>query len=204
MKTFADLDANAVAELTTGKLITYTYASGVDAYKMVYADGESGDKADMVVSVERLLITFIMHENNREMLIGLLKDNLGMSETAEKYVKAVLDLIADCALNTETGMDTALSIVYYIYYGVDTGVNNTTGGYNDLNDAWKDAINDLKKESPNAGAILEEVLGWDVFEDILDFDDGLAPNGLIKFFQKITNLFNSIKNFFANLFSFGK
>ena len=201
---FADLDANAVAELTTGKLVSYTSLNGKTAYKMVYAEGESGDKADMVVSVERLLITFIMHENNREMVLGLLRDNLGMSADAEKYVKATLDLIADCALETETGMDTALSIVYYIYYGVDTGVSNTTNGLGNINDAWKEAIGELKEKNPNVGSILDEVFDTGILDDIIDIDNGLAPNGLIKFFQKIANIFTTIKDIFSKLFSFGK
>ena len=201
---FEDLDANAIAELTTGKLVSYTSANGKTAYKMVYAEGESGTTTDMVVSGERLLVTFIMHENNRAMLIELLEDKLGMSKDASKYVSAVLDVIAESTIETEVGMDAALATIYYVFYGVDTGVNNTTQGYKDLNAAWKDAITELKSESSTAGAIIEEILGWDVFEDIIDIDDGLAPNGLVKFFQKITSVFKGIADFFKKLFSFGK
>ena len=127
-----------------------------------------------------------------------------MTAEAEKYAKALLDLIAECATDTALGMDAALATIYYIFYGVDTGVGETTGGYKDLNAAWKDAIAELKKENSNAGALIEEILGWDIFDDVLDFEEGLAPNGLIKFFQKIADWFKSISEFFKKLFSFGK
>ena len=201
---FEDLGIDALSELSVGKLESYTSANGKTAYRMVYAEGESGTETEMVVTIERLLVTFIMHENNRDMLVGLLKDNLGMSDDAAKYVDTILDIIAEYAVNTEDGMDSTLYLIYTIYYVADTGVGNVTGSMNDINGTWKDIVTVIKKNDSSAGAIIDEILGWEIFEDVLDVEDGFAPNGIIKFFQKITDWFKGISEWFKNLFSFGK
>ena len=201
---FEDLGIDALSELSVGKLESYTSANGKTAYRMVYAEGESGTKTEMVVTLERLLVTFIMHENNRDMLVGLLKDNLGMSDDAAKYIDAILDVIAEYAVNTADGMDSTLYLIYTIYYVADTGVGNAAGSMNDINGTWKDIITVIKKNDSSAGAIIDEILGWEIFEDILDVEEGFAPNGIIKFFQKIADWFRSIGEWFKNLFSFGK
>lgn len=72
-------------------------------------------------AIMRLFVTFVMHENNQEMLLGLMRDKLGMTADAEKYVAALLKLIADCSVETKLGMDTALATLYYLFYGADIG-----------------------------------------------------------------------------------
>lgn len=196
---FDALDANAIVELTVGTLESYTSLSGKTAYRMIYQSAEA--KGEMVTVVLRLAITFIMHENNRDMLLGLLRDNLGMSAEAEKYVELILNIIADCAVGTRLGMDSALATIYYIFYGADVGVGETTGGYNSLNDAWREALKELREESDIAADLIEEILGSDIFEDIIDPEEGIAPNGFIAFFQKIASWFQKIIEFFKGLFS---
>lgn len=195
---FTGLDINTIAELTVGKLVSYQSANGETAYKMVYQSETA--KAEMVTIVMRLLITFIMTEDNREALIGILKDYLGMTDEAEKYVRGVLQVIAECTTETYLGMDKALATVYYLFYGTDIGVGETADGVKDLNAEWQKAMNKLKKKNPAAWELLDEILGSDVFEDVLDTEEGLAPNGFIKFFQKIKDLFQKIIDFFKNLF----
>ena len=196
---FDALDANAIVELTVGTLESYTSLNGKTAYRMIYQSAEA--KGEMVTVVLRLAITFIMHENNRAMLLGLLRDNLGMSAEAEKYVELLLNIIADCAVGTRLGMDSALATIYYIFYGADVGVGETTGGYNSLNDAWREALKELREESDIAADLIEEILGSDIFEDIIDPEEGIAPNGFIAFFQKIASWFQKIIDFFKGLFS---
>ncbi len=196
---FDALDANAIVELTVGTLESYTSLSGKTAYRMIYQSAEA--KGEMVTVVLRLAITFIMHENNRDMLLGLLRDNLGMSAEAEKYIELILNIIADCAVGTRLGMDSALATIYYIFYGADIGVGETTGGYNSLNDAWREALKELREESNIAADLIEEILGSDIFEDIIDPEEGIAPNGFIAFFQKIASWFQKIIEFFKGLFS---
>lgn len=195
---FTGLDINTIAELTVGKLVSYQSANGETAYKMVYQSETA--KAEMVTIVMRLLITFIMTEDNREAFIGILKDYLGMTDEAEKYVRGVLQVIAECTTETYLGMDKALATVYYLFYGTDIGVGETADGVKDLNAEWQKAMNKLKKKNPAAWELLDEILGSDVFEDVLDTEEGLAPNGFIKFFQKIKDFFQKIIDFFKNLF----
>ena len=200
---FENLDADAIKELTVGRLISYTSVNGKRAYKMVYAgDGaEAGTRTEMVVVVERLLITFIMHENNRNMLLGLMRDYLGMTAEAEKYVAGILEAIAEISVETKTGMDTALTTLYYIYFAADKGVGNTASGIKDINKIWTEILRDMRESDDEgeamAGEIIAGILDMDIFDDIIDPEEGIAPNGIIRFFMKIAE-------FFRKLFSFGE
>ncbi len=200
---FTAMDASAVAELTVGTLESYTSKNGKTAYKMVY-QAEAAE-AEMVTVVMRLLVTFILHENNQEMLIGLLRDNLGMTAEAEKYVAGVLKVVGDCATETYLGMDKALATIYYIYYGLDIGVGETANGIKDVNAEWTKLLEDMRNSKDKgealAGQIITEILDLDIFEDIIDPDEGIAPNGFIAFFQKIAAFFQRIADWFKNLFN---
>lgn len=200
---FTAMDASAVAELTIGTLESYTSKNGKTAYKMVYQS--EGAKSEMVTVVMRLLVTFIMHENNQAMLLGLLKDNLGMTEEAGKYVGGVLKVIGDCATETYLGMDKALATLYYIYYGLDIGVGETANGVKDLNAEWTKLLEEMRNSKDDgealAGQIITEILDLDIFDDIIDPDEGIAPNGFIAFFQKIAEFFQRIVDWFKNLFN---
>ncbi len=204
---FSTLDASAIVELSVGTLESYTSKNGKTAYRMVYAstDEVEGGKTEMVTVVERLLLTFIMHENNQEMLIGLLKDNLGMTADGEKYMRALLKLVADCALDTKLGMETALATLYYIYYGADIGVGESANGLKDLNAEWTKLLAEMRNSKDEgeviAGEIIAGILGLDIFEDVIDPDEGIAPNGLIAFFQKIIAFFQSIGDWFRSIFN---
>jgi hypothetical protein len=170
---------------------------------MVYAPngGIEGGKTEMVTVIERLVITFLADPANQEAAVKFLKEKLNMNSTAEQYVRSTIKLIAECITDISIGMETALLSIYYLFYGVDTGAGEAAGGLNDLNNAWKDAINDLKTENSAAGELIEDILGWDIFEDVIDTETGVAPNGLIRFFQKIAEWFQGIINFFKNLFN---
>ncbi len=200
---FTSLNADAIAELTVGTLEEYTSKNGRTAYKMAYTpEGSlSGGPAELVTVVLRLIVKFVMHENNQEMLVGLLKDNLGMNADAEKYLRGVLKVIAECATDTYLGMDMALSTLYYLFYGVDEAVGGVAGGMKDINKLWKEAIADLREKNPVMADMLEEVLGWEEFDDVLDMEEGVAPNGLVAFFLKIKAWFEKIVAWFKNLFN---
>ena len=200
---FAALDANAILELTVGTLEKYDSKSGLEAYRMTYAaeGAEVGGKSDMVTVVLRLLVTFIMHENNQEMLLGLLRDNFGMTADVELYVGALLSAIAKSSVETQLGMDAALSILYYVFYGADLGVDNATNGVKDLNAEWTKLLSEMRNSKDEgealAGEIIAGILDLDIFDDIVDPEEGIAPNGFIKFIMKIIE-------FFKKLFSWGK
>ncbi|MBQ9912591.1 MAG: hypothetical protein IJO73_00005, partial [Clostridia bacterium] len=193
-------DIDYVAALTIGKLESFTSANGKTAYEMIYVQEEEiGDKKELVTAVLSLIITFLTHEQNREVVLDFLTNELGMSAEARPYVQAVLDLIVDCINDTQLGTEAALAALYYVFYGVDTGVQEVVDGKNNLDNLWREALAELRKENNAAGDLIEEVLGWDIFEDLIDSNE-VAPNGLIAFFQKVIEIFKSIIEFFSNLF----
>ena len=203
---FDYLDADAVAELTVGTLESYTSANELTAYKMVYSteDAVIGNKAELVTVVLRLATCFILHENNQEMLIGILKDVFNMSPDAEGYISAILQIFEGYIISTKLGMDQALATLYYIYVGADITVDKSADALKDVNASWQKVLKDLgmsdDPQEQTVGNLLASILELDMFEDVLT-PDGLAPNGLIKFFTKIIDWFKSIINFFKTIFA---
>ncbi len=192
-------DINYIVELTVGKLESYKSLNGKTAYKMVYAEGEIGDSKELVIVVLRLIVTFIANENNAELLVGLLRDNLGMCAEVEEFVRGLLTVLVECISGTKLGVDVALSTLYYVFFGVDKGVGEAVGGSKTLDQLWRDALADLRKENDGVADMIEDILGWDIFEDVIS-PEGIAPNGLIAFFQKIISWFQSIAAWFKNFF----
>ena len=47
-----------------------------------------------------------------------------------------------------------------------------------------------------AADIIAGILDLDIFKDIIDPDLGIAPNGFLKFFQKLAEWFKGISEFF--------
>ena len=196
---FENIDASAVEELTVGTLESYTSLNEKTAYKMVY--NEEASKDEMVTVVLRLLVTFIMHENNREMLLGLLKDNLGMSEDAEGYLRGVLDSIASLATDTYLGMDQALAVIYYLFYSADIGSAELVNGIKDINAEWQNILKELSRSEDPDEITIGDFLGnfLDKYMEDVFTSDGFAPNGLIAFFQRIIEWFNKIVAWFKSL-----
>ena len=214
---FTEIPMDTFVELTVGKLETYDSLSAEDpAYRMVY-DENSASEGDMVTVLLRLVITFILTENNREVLINLLKSELGMSADAEKYVAALFKALADCTIGNQLGMDSALATIYYVYYGLDKGVGEAADGKKDLDKAWQAKLKELgysdNKDEQSVGNLITDILDIvfndqgnvpdDGGNDVLD-KDGLASNGFLSFFQRIKIFFEEIAAFFRELFSFGK
>lgn len=211
---FTSVDGNAFLELTVGKLVTYKSANGETLYKMVYQSETA--KAEMVTIALRLLITFLMTEDNRDVAVELLKKYFNMDKDAEKYVRAVLDTIADYTVSTHLGMDSALATVYYLFYGADMAAGDAADGLKDVNKEWLKRLKKLglsdNREEETVGNLIADIL------DIVFTDEGTEPgngndvigsngvagNGGISFFQRIKMFFEEIAAFFRNLFSFGK
>lgn len=201
----SEITADSIAELTVGTVVSYTSANGKKAYTMVYSKTDSGSAADMVTALLRLALTFIGNEKNVDAVVGLLSDYCNMDESAKEFVSAVLKAIVDYQLGTAYGMDQALATVYYIFYGTDIGSNETAGALKDVNAQWIALLEKLgKSDNPDeatVGNLIAKILDLDIFKDIIDTDTGIAPNGLVAFFQKIMAWFNSIIDWFKGLFS---
>ncbi len=198
---FTAIDANAFLELTVGKLVSYESANGKKAYKMIYQSETA--KGEMVTIMLRLLITFLMTEDNRETAISLLKNRFSMDEAAEKYLRGVFEAFAECVTDTHLGMDQALATTYYLFYGTDIAADETAGAVKDVNAKWLKLLKKLgKSDNPDEatiGNLLAEILDYEIFEDLIDTEEGIAPNGFIKFFIKLKEIFQRIIDFFKSL-----
>ena len=187
----------AINELTVGEVVAFTSKNGDTAYTMQYAEG--GDRADMITVVLRLALAFVSDRENVTVIKTMIKDDL--SEDGYKFVCALLDNFADMAGNTD-GMDKILYTVYYIFYSAKAAADGVEGGYDNANDNYA-FLNDLFEHSDvdflkNLESSLGDFLDQN-FEDILDRDE-LVPNGFIKLFRKLIDLFKQIAEWFKGLF----
>ncbi len=198
---FTAIDANAFLELTVGKLVSYESANGKKAYKMVYQSETA--KGEMVTIMLRLLITFLMTEDNRETAISLLKNYFSMDGAAEKYLRGVFEAYAECVTDTHLGMDQALATTYYLFYSTDIAADETAGAVKDINAKWLKILKKLgKSDNPDEatiGNLLADILDYEIFEDLIDAEEGIAPNGFIKFFMKLKEIFQRVIDFIKSL-----
>ena len=186
----------AINELTVGEVVAFTSKNGDTAYTMQYAEG--GDRADMITVVLRLALAFVSDRENVTVIKTMIKDDL--SEDGYKFVCALLDNFADMAGNAD-GMDKILYTVYYIFYSAKAAADGVEGGYDNANDNYA-FLNDLFEHSDvdflkNLESSLGDFLDQN-FEDILDRDE-LVPNGFIKLFRKLIDLFKQIAEWFKGL-----
>ena len=74
----------------------------------------------------------------------------------------------------------------------------------DLDAEWTKLLEEMRNSNDKgealAGQIITDILDLDIFDDIIDPDEGIAPNGFIAFFQKIISWFQKIIEWFKNLF----
>lgn len=188
----------AIKELTVGEVVEFTSKNGDMAYTMQYAEG--GDRADMVTIVLRLALAFIADRHNVTVIKTMLQGEL--NEDGFRFVCALLDNFADMAGNAD-GMDKILYTVYYIFVGAKKGADNAEGdldyandNYNFLQDLLANSELDFLKDiSSSLGDFMDEN-----FKDIVD-TDGIIPNGLIRFFQRLMELFEKILGWFKNMFA---
>ncbi len=187
----------AITELTLGEVISFTSKNGDLAYTMKYATG--ADSVDFVTVILRLALTFISIPENVVALEAILADEL----TGDGYIFlcSLLENFSQMVAK-EKGMDEVMYTVYQIFYAANVAAHKTNdwvedfnGDYSFLNQLF--ATSDLaflRQIESSLSGLLGKYAG-----DIVD-EEGIAPNGFIKFFQKIAEFFQKIADFFANLF----
>ncbi|MBE6811771.1 MAG: hypothetical protein E7523_02685 [Ruminococcaceae bacterium] len=191
--TFKDMAMDAIVELTVGEVVEFTSKNGETAYTMKYVSAE--DRADMTSVILRFVMSFVAVEENARALKIMLKDEL--SEDGFKFVCALFDNFVDMAKTTD-GMDKILYTIYYIFIGAEGVVEGVDGSLDEANDNYK-FMQDLFAKSDveflnNIAGTLGDFLDSN-FKDIVD-SAGIIPNGFIKFFQKLIELFEKIINWF--------
>ena len=189
---------SAVKELSVGTVVSYTSKNGETYYTMQYATG--ADEVEMTSVLLRAVLYFVSIPENAEALKVLLADEL--DPDSYEFVASLLDNFAQMAAS-EDGIYEIMYTVYEIFKaaneaaaGVKDWYDTFNGDYTFLNTMFEDSdlkfINQLRE---SLGALLDK----SEFSDIIDSEQ-LAPNGFIRFFQKIAEFFQRIGDFFANLF----
>lgn len=189
----------AVTELTLGEVISFTSKNGDEAYTMIYSTGT--DTVDFVTVVLRLVLTFISIPENVVALEAILADEL--TGDGYTFLCSLLENFSQMAAS-ENGMDEIMYTVYQIFYAANVAAHKTNdwleefnGDYTFLGQLFETSDLAFMREIKNSlGGLLNKYT-----PDIITPDEGVAPNGFIKFFQKIAEFFQKIADFFKNLFS---
>ena len=203
------LVVDALAEMTTGKIVTSSSQSELSPwYKMEYA-GETS-KADTITTLMRFAMRWIAL--NKDQLKTLVREKIEMSDEGYAYIDKMIDIVGTYA-GTNTGMDSLLHMFYYIFYAVNTGTTKVANWQKDYNTRLELVAEGQEKASArdeNIGKVAE-LLDW-LFTEYVDEDadtgnvyhnypdsefgnkPGFAANGFIAFFQQIIQWFKTIFN----------
>ena len=189
----------AITELTLGEVISYTSKNGDEAYTMIYATG--ADSVDFVTIILRLVLTFISIPENVTALELMLKDSL--TGDGYTFLCSLLENFSQMAAS-EDGMDEIMYTVYQIFYAANVAAHKTNDWVEDFNGDYTflgqlfetSDLAFMRQIKISLGGLLDKYT-----PDIITPDEGVAPNGFIKFFQKIAEFFQKIADFFKNLFS---
>lgn len=195
----AELVVDAAAEMTTGKLISFTSLNGETAYRMEYAG--KADRADMVTIILRLVLKFLNTGDNTKTLEKIILEKTDMSEDTYKFMFSFIESLAQYCSDAE-GMDKTLYILYYTFYGINTGAHEANAWLKDYNSNWEFFYGMLRASDQqllNDFADFTSKIFDKYTKDIID-DGGLASSGLIKFFQKIIAIIKQLIEFFTKLF----
>lgn len=187
-----------IAELTTGKVVSYTSANGETYYTMEYA-GE-WQKSDMVTIVLRLVINFLAEGDNADAIIALIGANSqgeDATSSASSLIKFVLTAIA-----TEPVESGAMATLYWIFYGLNEAAVAVDQGKETFNHNWSVILTYFESMGDPVTSKAAEVLRGILdkyFDGIFD-SEGVAPEGAMTFFEKIAEFFRKIGEFFKKLF----
>ena len=189
---------DCVAELTTGKVVSYQSANGETYYTMQYA-GE-WQKSDMVTIVLRLVIEFLAEGENADAiieLIGMNSQGEDATSSASSLIKFILTAIA-----TEPVSSGAMATLYWIFYGLNEATVAVDQAKNEFNHNWSVILTYFESNgdavTSKAAEVLRDILDT-YFDGIFD-SEGVAPEGAMTFFEKIKAFFQKIGDFFRRLF----
>ena len=210
------LVVDALAEMTTGKIVTSSSQSELSPwYKMEYA-GETS-KADTITTLLRFALRWVAL--NKDQLKTLVREKIEMSDEGYAYIDKMIDIVGTYA-GTNTGMDSLLHMFYYIFYAVNTGTTEVADWQESYNGRLKlvaEGEEKASKRDENIGKVAE-LLDW-LFTEYVDengdtgnvyhnYPDsqfgnndkpGFASNGFIAFFQQIIQWIKTIWNKLTHL-----
>ncbi len=194
---FSSLAVNLVAELTFGEVVDYVSANS-ETYYTMNTDGV--DNADMTTAVLRMAIDFITTEENLEKIKVLLADAV-TDEDAYNSICSILDTLAEYAAE-DPGMSKAMSFIYAVFEAATEAIEKTDDVYHDVNNSWQFILKLLStSEEPLLRDFADNLKGTlnKYFDGIFD-EEGLAPDGVMTFWDRLVAFFQRIGEFFRKLF----
>lgn len=197
---FTTMVGDAVAELTQGEVVGFTSLNGRQAYTMRYAGRY--DYADMLTILMRLILRFLSLDGNDKILMDIMQQKFQMSPEDYEIVYSILQTFAKWSASN-TNLQVVMTSIHYYVFGSAKASDKGVEAYDKVNGKWRAVVNKLVNlDNPIAREVLKEILriADDNIGDIAG-SDGLAANGLIKFFKSIAEWFmkiiNAIKSFFT-------
>ena len=192
---------DAVAELTTGKVESFTSLNGEQAYRMVYAGEKSG--GDMATTLMRIVLRWIATGDNAETLKAIIREKVELPDEGYAYTDSLIDVVK-LYCSTDLGVDQILHSIYYVFYGLHTGSHEATDFLDSYNGKVQLVKENLGSSRETAIVNVANLLDY-LFTSLIDenastgqvlSEDGFAPNGIISFFKQLVEWF---KTLFARL-----
>ena len=134
-------------------------------------------------------------------LVALIKTRASINGVGEAAISAFLHLLAGY-MGTLGGFEVAMLSIYYTVYGASKGSGAGVDAYDNVNDKLAGVVAHLESLDKDIARAVLKVLISEADEQVGDIigSQGLAGNGLIRFFKQIYDWFMRIINFFRNLF----
>lgn len=172
--------------IMVGTWESYTDANGEIAYRMVV-----GDNADMLTQLLRTVVNVLVYPNNTDGAKALIAEWGILDDKNLAIVNGLLDMFQ------KMSVDTVLYVLFYLIYGVDTAVNTVNDKIAEANKWLKEVSSYISDNAQSSSfkyvaGVAKELMNK-YFKDIVDPNGGgVAPNGLIAFFQAILNFFKRL------------
>ena len=168
---------DAVKEMTTGKLVSYTSMTAPEfdpAYRMEHAENT---KADTITMLLRFALRWIATAENGAKLKQIVREKIEMSDEGYAYIDKLIDIVVAYA-GTNSGMDSLLHMIYYIFYGIHNGSAAVAGWQRDYNtrlDAVAKGEEQASARDENLGKVAE-LLDWLYWFYGKDHEENSDPN----------------------------
>ena len=199
---FTSIAALAVNELTHGYVRSFDSLTGKTAYTMVLdKEIDRYCYGDLLSILIRIVLKFLSVDNNTDALVALIKTKANIGGVGEAAISAFLHLLAGY-MGTLGGFEVAMLSIYYTVYGASRASGSGVEAYDHVNDKLGQVVAHLTSlDNDIARAVLQVLIaeGDEQIGDIVG-SQGVAGNGLIRFFKQIYDWFLRIINFFKNLF----
>lgn len=159
------------------------------------------DNADVMTVMLRYIVTTLFCPDNIGLIKTALVDESGLTGNNAAVLKAIIDSFADL-INAPDGADKVLGSLYFIFKGSEQGFGEANDFLDNFNHYWTEFLNMLsgsESEYIRGFADAVKALLSQYLDGVID-EGGLAPNGIVKFFQSIAEFFRNFFDMIRNLF----